>query len=90
MGFFSPKRQEKKELSVGEVGFICAGVRDIRGAPVGDTLTHQNHSASLPGFKPVKPQVFAALYPLDSGEFESFRESLEKLALKDAELQFEP
>ena len=90
LGFFSPKRQEKKELSVGEVGFICAGVRDIRGAPVGDTLTHQNHSASLPGFKPVKPQVFAALYPLDSAEFELFRESLERLSLNDAALSYQP
>ena len=90
LGFFSPKRQEKKELSVGEVGFICAGVRDIRGAPVGDTLTHQNHNASLPGFKPVKPQVFAALYPLDSAEFELFRESLERLSLNDAALSYQP
>ena len=90
LGFFSPKRQEKKELSAGEVGFICAGVRDIRGAPVGDTLTHQNHSASLPGFKPVKPQVFAALYPLDSSDFELFRESLERLSLNDAALSYQP
>ena len=84
IGFFTPKRQEKNQLSVGEVGFVCAGVRDIRGAPVGDTLTHQNHSAALPGFKPIKPQVFAALYPLDSSEFELFRESLERLSLNHA------
>ena len=90
LGFFTPKRQETVELSAGDVGFICAGVRDIRGAPVGDTLTHQNHTASLPGFKPVKPQVFAALYPLDSSEFELFRESLERLSLNDAALSYQP
>ena len=90
LGFFTPKRQETVELSAGDVGFICAGVRDIRGAPVGDTLTHQNHIASLPGFKPVKPQVFAALYPLDSSEFELFRESLERLSLNDAALSYQP
>ncbi|URQ73847.1 translation elongation factor 4 [SAR86 cluster bacterium] len=90
LGFFTPKRQEIVELSAGDVGFICAGVRDIRGAPVGDTLTHQNHTASLPGFKPVKPQVFAALYPLDSSEFELFRESLERLSLNDAALSYQP
>ena len=90
LGFFTPKRQEILELSAGDVGFICAGVRDIRGAPVGDTLTHQNHNASLPGFKPVKPQVFAALYPLDSSEFELFRESLERLSLNDAALSYQP
>ena len=90
LGFFTPKRQETLELSAGDVGFICAGVRDIRGAPVGDTLTHQNHNASLPGFKPVKPQVFAALYPLDSSEFELFRESLERLSLNDAALSYQP
>ena len=90
LGFFTPKRQETVELSAGDVGFICAGVRDIRGAPVGDTLTHQNHTVSLPGFKPVKPQVFAALYPLDSSEFELFRESLERLSLNDAALSYQP
>ena len=90
LGFFTPKRQETVELSAGDVGFICAGVRDIRGAPVGDTLTHQNHTASLPGFKPIKPQVFAALYPLDSSEFELFRESLERLSLNDAALSYQP
>ena len=90
LGFFTPKRQETVELSAGTVGFRCAGVRDIRGAPVGDTLTHQNHTASLPGFKPVKPQVFAALYPLDSSEFELFRESLERLSLNDAALSYQP
>ena len=90
LGVFTPKRLEKNKLVAGEVGFICAGVRSIKGAPVGDTIVLHDESNSLPGFKPIKPQVFAALYPLDSGEFESFRESLEKLALNDAALQFEP
>ena len=90
LGVFTPKRLEKTKLVAGEVGFICAGVRSIKVAPVGDTIVLPDKSNSLPGFKPIKPQVFAALYPLDSGEFESFRESLEKLALNDAALQFEP
>ena len=90
LGVFTPKRLEKTKLVAGEVGFICAGVRSIKGAPVGDTIVLPDKNISLPGFKPIKPQVFAALYPLDSGEFESFRESLEKLALNDAALQFEP
>ena len=90
IGIFTPKRLEKKELKAGEVGFICAGVRDIRGAPVGDTITHPDHEKALPGFKPVKPQVYAALYPLDSSEFELFRESLERLSLNDAALTFQP
>ena len=90
LGVFTPKRLEKTKLVAGEVGFICAGVRSIKGAPVGDTIVRPDKNNSLPGFKPIKPQVFAALYPLDSGEFESFRESLEKLALNDAALHFEP
>jgi len=90
LGVFTPKRLEKTKLKAGEVGFICAGVRSIKGAPVGDTIVLPDKNNPLPGFKPIKPQVFAALYPLDSGEFESFRESLEKLALNDAALQFEP
>ena len=90
LGVFTPKRLEKTKLVAGEVGFICAGVRSIKGAPVGDTIVLPDQKNSLPGFKPIKPQVFAALYPLDSGEFESFRESLEKLSLNDAALQFEP
>jgi elongation factor 4 len=90
LGVFTPKRLEKNKLEAGEVGFICAGVRSIKGAPVGDTIVLPDKNNSLSGFKPIKPQVFAALYPLDSGEFESFRESLEKLALNDAALQFEP
>jgi GTP-binding protein LepA len=90
VGVFTPKREEKNQLSAGEVGFVCAGVRDIRGAPVGDTMTHPSHDGVLPGFKPVKPQVYAALYPLDSAEFELFRESLERLSLNDAALTFQP
>ena len=90
LGVFTPKRFEKNKLSAGEVGFICSGVRSIKGAPVGDTIVLPDKNNSLPGFKPIKPQVFAALYPLDSGDFESFSESLENLALNDAAMQFEP
>ena len=82
LGVFTPKRLEKTKLVAGEVGFICAGVRSIKGAPVGDTIVLPDKKNSLPGFKPIKPQVFAALYPLDSGEFESFREILRKTSLK--------
>ncbi len=90
LGVFTPKRLEKSKLSAGEVGFICSGVRTIKGAPVGDTILEPNYNNSLSGFKPIKPQVFAALYPMDTGDFEAFRESLEKLSLNDAALQFEP
>ena len=90
LGVFTPKRFEKSKLSAGEVGFICSGVRTIKGAPVGDTILEPNSNNSLSGFKPIKPQVFAALYPMDTGDFEAFRESLEKLSLNDAALQFEP
>ena len=90
LGVFTPKRFEKSKLSAGEVGFICSGVRTIKGAPVGDTILEPNNNNSLSGFKPIKPQVFAALYPMDTGDFEAFRESLEKLSLNDAALQFEP
>ena len=90
LGVFTPKRFEKSKLSAGEVGFICSGVRTIKGAPVGDTILEPNYNNSLSGFKPIKPQVFAALYPMDTGDFEAFRESLEKLSLNDAALQFEP
>ena len=90
LGVFTPTRFEKSKLSAGEVGFICSGVRTIKGAPVGDTILEPNNNNSLSGFKPIKPQVFAALYPMDTGDFEAFRESLEKLSLNDAALQFEP
>jgi GTP-binding protein LepA len=92
IGIFTPKRIEKDVLGTGEVGFVVAGVKDIHGAPVGDTLTHASNSAEqpLPGFKKVQPQVYAGLFPVDSGDYEDFREALQKLCLNDAALVFEP
>ena len=92
LGTFTPKRTIKPQLTVGEVGFVVAGIKDIFGAPVGDTLTHEKHSATdaLPGFKTVKPQVYAGLFPIDSSDFEAFREALNKLRLNDAALFCEP
>lgn len=91
-GIFTPKRQEMETLSAGEVGFVIAGVKDIHGAPVGDTLTHSSKPASapLPGFKRVHPQVFAGLFPVNTEEFTDFREALEKLSLNDSSLFYEP
>ena len=91
-GIFTPKRQEMETLSAGEVGFVIAGVKDIHGAPVGDTLTHTSKPASapLPGFKRVHPQVFAGLFPVNTEEFTDFREALEKLSLNDSSLFYEP
>ena len=75
----------------GQVGFICASIKDIRGAPVGDTIVKANSgTARLPGFKEVNPQVYAALFPQRADDFEAFRESLEKLCINDAALQYEP
>ena len=80
-----------QELNSGQVGFICASIKEIRGAPVGDTIIKANSgSASLEGFQEVNPQVYAALFPQDSDDFEGFREALEKLCLNDASLQYEP
>ncbi|MBU0455863.1 MAG: translation elongation factor 4 [Gammaproteobacteria bacterium] len=92
LGIFTPKRQEKEELLAGEVGYVIAGVKDIHGAPVGDTVTHFHHPAeqALAGFKKVKPQVYAGLFPVNSEDFESFRDALEKLNLNDASLFYEP
>ncbi|ACJ17925.1 translation elongation factor 4 [Coxiella burnetii] len=92
IGHFTPKRQPLEELSAGAVGFVVAGIKDIFGAPVGDTLTHAKQSAGspLPGFKQVKPQVFAGLFPINSEEYEPFREALAKLRLNDAALFYEP
>src|SRR5690606_28882659 len=75
-----------------EVGFVVAGIKNIHGAPVGDTITHAKTPdvASLPGFKKVQPQVFAGLFPVDSSDYEDFREALEKLTLNDASLFYEP
>lgn len=92
VGIFTPKRQEQSELSTGEVGYVVAGIKEINGAPVGDTLTLANHPAQLPlpGFQKVKPQVFAGLFPISSDDYEAFREALAKLRLNDAALFFEP
>jgi len=92
VGVFTPKRLDKKSLSTGEVGFVIAGIKDIDGAPVGDTITIENKQATkpLPGFKEMHPRVFAGLYPVSSDDYESFRESLQKLKLNDAALAYEP
>ncbi|CCG19368.1 GTP-binding protein lepA [Taylorella asinigenitalis 14/45] len=92
LGVFTPKSQPRNSLSAGEVGFLITGIKDLAHAKVGDTITHtQNPAAeSLPGFKEVKPQVFAGLYPVESSEYDQLRDSLEKLKLNDASLQFEP
>ena len=92
VGVFTPKREDKKELSAGQVGFVIAGIKDIDGVPVGDTLTLENNPASepVPGFQKVQSRVFAGLFPVDSTDFENLREALEKLRLNDASLNFEP
>ena len=92
VGYFTPKRFERPELQTGEVGFVIAGIKDIFGAPVGDTITHASTPdvELIPGFKKVKPQVYAALYPVDSSDFENLREALQKLQINDAALFFEP
>ena len=92
VGIFTPKRKPKTALYCGEVGYVISGVKDIDGAPVGDTLTHAHHGATemLPGFKSATPQVYAGLFPVSSEDFESFRDALGKLRLNDASLFFEP
>lgn len=92
VGIFTPKRQDELELKTGQVGFVVAAIKDIFGAPVGDTITHTDRpcSSALPGFQKVQPRVFAGLYPVSSDDYEDLRESLNKLHLNDAALQFEP
>lgn len=92
VGIFTPKRKETDVLRAGEVGFVVAGIKDIHGAPVGDTLTHAKTPdvKSLPGFKRVQPQVYAGLFPTSSDDYEDFRDALDKLTLNDASLFFEP
>ena len=92
IGVFTPKRHQTGVLSAGEVGFIEAGIKDIQGAPVGDTLTLAKTPdvEALGGFRQIQPQVFAGLFPVSSDDFESFRDALEKLTLNDASLQYEP
>ncbi|WP_123105670.1 translation elongation factor 4 [Acidithiobacillus sulfuriphilus] len=92
VGVFTPKSMQMPSLDTGAVGFVIAGIRHIEGARVGDTLTEQDRPAlaPLPGFKEVKPQVFTGLYPIDSADYDNFREALQKLRLNDSSLQFEP
>jgi GTP-binding protein LepA len=92
VGVFTPKARNKDRLAAGEVGFITAGIKEIQAARVGDTLTLASRPAAqpLPGFKEIKPQVFAGLYPVDPGEYGALREALEKLHLNDSSLRFEP
>jgi GTP-binding protein LepA len=92
VGRFTPKRIETESLEVGDVGYVVAGIKEIGGAPVGDTLTRADNPASeaLPGFQKVQPRVFAGLFPISSEDYEDFREALQKLSLNDASLYFEP
>ncbi|MBP7900479.1 MAG: translation elongation factor 4 [Gammaproteobacteria bacterium] len=92
VGVFTPKRTKRDALYTGEVGFVIAGLKEIDGAPVGDTLTDAANPASdmLPGFKPAQPRVFAGIFPISSEDYENLRESLRKLRLNDASLFFEP
>ena len=92
LGRFTPKRTPSDSLSAGEVGYLVAGIKDIRGAPVGDTVVSSAHPdvEQLPGFEQVKPQVYAGLFPVNSEDFENFREALAKLTLNDASLYYEP
>src|SRR5438046_1265712 len=92
VGVFTPKAKETDSLSAGEVGYVTAGVKELRAAKVGDTLTNADKPADkpLPGFKEVKPQVFAGLYPVEANEYEALRDALEKLHLNDASFHYEP
>ncbi|MFZ8912277.1 MAG: translation elongation factor 4 [Burkholderiaceae bacterium] len=92
LGVFTPKAVSKESLSAGEVGFIITGIKELKAAKVGDTVTLAGRTADrpLPGFKEVKPQVFAGLYPVESSEYDVMRDALEKLQLNDSSLQFEP
>jgi len=92
VGVFTPKRLEKEILNTGEVGYVVAGIKDIFGAPVGDTITWTDNPATeqLTGFQKVQPRVFAGLYPVSSDHYEDLREALNKLNLNDASLHFEP
>jgi len=92
VGVFTPRSVERDQLAAGEVGFVIAGIKELEAARVGDTLTLATRPADapLPGFKEIKPQVFAGLYPVESSEYDQLRDSLEKLRLNDASLHFEP
>jgi len=96
VGVFTPKSRSRDQLSAGEVGFVIAGIKELRDARVGDTVTHPPSQATrpalapLPGFREIKPQVFAGLYPVESNQYEALRDALTKLQLNDAALHFEP
>jgi GTP-binding protein LepA len=92
VGVFTPKSQSRDSLSAGEVGFVIAGIKELKAAQVGDTITLADKPASepLPGFKEIKPQVFAGLYPVESNQYEALRDALEKLHLNDSSLHYEP
>ena len=92
VGVFTPKRHPTGVLRAGEVGYMVAGIKDIKGAPLGDTLTHASSADvdSLPDFQTIKPQVYAGMFPVDSDDFEDFRDALGKLAVNDASLFYEP
>jgi len=92
VGIFTPKSKQQPQLSAGEVGFIISNIKELKAARVGDTITLADRPAvqALEGFKEIKPQVFAGLYPVEPNEYEQLRDSLEKLQLNDAALQFEP
>ena len=92
IGIFTPKQVDTNDLSTGEVGWVVCGIKDILGAPVGDTLTTAKNGCekALPGFKKVKPQVYAGLFPVSSDDYENFRDALGKLSLNDASLFYEP
>ena len=92
VGVFTPKSQSRTELLAGEVGFIIAGIKELKAAQVGDTVTLADNPAvePLPGFKEIKPQVFAGLYPVESNQYEALRDALEKLHLNDSSLRYEP
>jgi GTP-binding protein LepA len=92
IGCFTPHRTDTERLECGEVGFVIAGIKEIDGAPVGDTITQAEHvaEAPLPGFAPLKPRVFSGIFPSDASQFENLREALAKLRLNDAALSYEP
>ncbi|TXG78886.1 MAG: elongation factor 4 [Rhodocyclaceae bacterium] len=92
VGVFTPKSSSRDRLAAGEVGFIISGIKELKSAKVGDTVTLADRPATsaLPGFKEIKPQVFAGLYPVEANQYDQLRESLEKLKLNDASLQYEP
>ncbi len=92
VGVFTPKSQSRESLSAGQVGFIIAGIKELKAAKVGDTVTLAGRpaAAALPGFKEVQPQVFAGLFPVEANQYDALRDSLEKLKLNDAALQYEP